>query len=179
VDRLCAQFGCAVTETSVGFKNIAPELIEHEEVIFGVEESGGLGFRGHVPDRDGTLSALMICETLAMAGKPVTAILDDIYALIGGRSYFDRSDLQLTPEQRDKVAAALPSLEPAELAGQRVVSVKRIDGAKLLRADGSWLITRLSGTEPLVRVYAEAHSAQEVQALIEAGRQMILSAGGG
>lgn len=179
VDRLCERFGCGVKETSVGFKNIAPELIETDDVILGVEESGGLGFRGHVPDRDGTLSALTICEALAMEGKPVSAILADIFTLIGGRSYFDRYDLHLTPEQRDAIAAALPTLEPSSLAGQRVASVKRLDGAKFLRMDGSWLITRLSGTEPLVRIYAEAWRESEVQALLEAGRALLLSVGGG
>ncbi len=179
VDRLCEHYGCEVTEASVGFKNIAPEMIASDEVILGVEESGGFGIRGHIPDRDGTLAALVACEALAAEGKPVREVLDDLFELVGGRLFFDRVDLRLTHDQRDRVQEALPSLEPAELAGQPLVSVNRLDGVKMIRADGSWLLTRLSGTEPLVRIYTEARSEADVKSLLEAGQRLMVEASGG
>ncbi len=179
VDRLCEHYGCGVTEASVGFKNIAPEMIGSDDVILGVEESGGFGIRGHIPDRDGTLAALVACEALAAEAKPVCEILQGIFELVGGRLFFDRVDLRLTHEQRDRVQAALPSLEPAELAGQRVASVNRLDGVKIVRTDGSWVLARLSGTEPLVRIYAEARGEAEVKALLAAGQRLIEDAAGG
>lgn len=179
VDRLCEHYGCDVMEASVGFKNIAPEMIGSDEVILGVEESGGFGIRGHIPDRDGTLAALVACEALAAEAKPVREILQDIFELVGGRRFFDRVDLRLTHGQRDQIQGALPSLEPAELAGQRVASVNRLDGVKIVAADGSWVLARLSGTEPLVRIYAEARGETEAKALLAAGQRLIEDAAGG
>jgi phosphomannomutase len=179
VDKLCEHYGCDAAESSVGFKSIAPEMIGSTDVILGVEESGGFGIKGHIPDRDGTLVALVACEALAMEGKPVGEILQDVFDLVGGRLFFDRVDLRLTHDQRDRVQEALPSLEPADLAGQPVVTVNRLDGAKMIRSDESWLLTRVSGTEPLVRVYAEARAEADVKALLAAGRRLIEDAAGG
>ena len=179
VDKLCARFDCAAVEKSVGFKNIAPEMVNSTDVVLGVEESGGFGIKGHIPDRDGTLAALMACETLAQEGKPLPAIMDDIFAIVGGRRYFGRIDLTITMEQHAEVARKLPSVRPESLVGQRVVEVNRLDGAKCLREDGTWLLMRLSGTEPLVRIYAEAMSEQETQALLSSGRDLILGMTGG
>jgi phosphomannomutase len=179
VDRLCEQYGCTVTETSVGFKNIAPQMIEADDIILAVEESGGYGLRGHIPDRDGTASALMACEAVAVEGKPVREILSDIYQVTGGRPHFDRLDIRLTPEQRDKVKAKLPSLEPDTIAGQPVAEVNRLDGAKYIRKDGSWLLLRLSGTEPLIRIYAEALSGSDVREMLDGSRDLVLEMAGG
>jgi len=179
VDRLCEQYGCTVTETSVGFKNIAPQMIESDDIILAVEESGGYGLRGHIPDRDGTASALMACEAVAVEGKPVREILSDIYQVTGGRPHFDRLDIRLTPEQRDKVKPKLPSLEPDTIAGQPVAEVNRLDGAKYIRKDGSWLLLRLSGTEPLIRIYAEALSGSDVREMLDGGRDLVLGMAGG
>ncbi len=179
VDALCAKFDCQVVEKSVGFKNIAPEIISSTDVVLGVEESGGFGIKGHIPDRDGTLAALMVCETLAQERKSVGQILDDIFTLIGGRRYFGRIDLTITPEQHAKVAENLPFLNPTTLLGHRVAQVNRMDGAKCLRDDGAWLLFRLSGTEPLVRVYAEGMSADDRQGMLEEGRKLIVGIAGG
>lgn len=179
VDHLCEHYGCTVTEASVGFKNIAPEMVESGDVILGVEESGGFAIKGHIPDRDGSLTALTACEALAHEGKPVRDILADIFALTDGRSYFDRLDLRLEPDQRDRVHEALPSLAPDAIAGQPVDTINRLDGAKYIRKDGSWVLLRLSGTEPLARVYAEARSEQDIEKLLEAGRDLVLGKGEG
>ena len=180
VDRLCDHYGVEVIETGVGFKNMAPALVESpQDYVLAVEESGGFGIRGHLPDRDGSLAALVACEALAHEGKRVCEVLDDIYSLIGGRRYFDRMDLRITPAQRDALAERIGDLEPHALAGQPVVEVNRRDGAKFLRGDGTWLLLRLSGTEPLVRVYAEGLSAEDVAGLLEAGRELVMTTLGG
>jgi len=173
VDKLCAHFGCGVEEKSVGFKNIAPEMVNSTDVVLGVEESGGFGIKGHIPDRDGTLAALMTCETLAQQGKPLPEIMDDIFAIVGGRRYFGRIDLTITTEQHAGVTGKLPTVRPERLAGQKVVDINHLDGAKCIREDGTWLLLRLSGTEPLVRIYAEAMSERDTQALLSGGRDLI------
>jgi len=176
VDRLCTGYGCSVKETSVGFKNIGPEMARSDDVILGVEESGGFGIKGNIPDRDGTLAGLTVCEAIAAEGKPVREILGDIYRLIGGRRYFDRMDVEILPEQRKRLGRRIRKLSPRRLAGQKVEEVSHLDGAKLIRQDGSWLLARLSGTEALVRVYAEAWSEADLRALREDGRRLIQKA---
>jgi phosphomannomutase len=179
VDKLCAEFGCQAVEKSVGFKNIAPEIVNSTDVVLGVEESGGFGIKGHIPDRDGTLAALMVCETLAQERRSVSEILDDIFKLIGGRRFFGRIDLNITAEQHAKVAQELPAVRPQSLLGREVAEVNRLDGAKCLREDGTWLLFRMSGTEPLVRIYAEAMSEQEMRGMLEEGRKLIAGMSGG
>ncbi len=111
-DRLCEHFGVEVVETSVGFKNIAGEMLAApESIVLAVEESGGFGLRGHIPDRDGTYAALMACEARAVEGKPVRETLEDIFRLVGGARSFNRLDLTVTPEQHARVARQLPTLE--------------------------------------------------------------------
>ncbi len=173
-DRLCEHYGCAVGETSVGFKNIAPQLIESDDVVLAVEESGGYGIQGHIPDRDGSLAALVACEAVAAEGKPVSEILSDIYEIVGGRPYFDRLDLRLSPQQRELLEESIPALEPDSIAGRPMREVNRLDGAKYIRDDGTWALLRLSGTEPLVRIYAEALSQGDVHSLLEAGKDLVL-----
>ncbi len=179
VDRLCDHYGCTVTETSVGFKNIGPDMAKSDDIILGVEESGGFGIKGHIPDRDGSLAALTACEALAYEGKPVRDILADVFSLVGGRMYFGRIDRPLEPRQSDEIRKALPSLEPDAIAGVPVERVNQLDGAKCIRKDGSWVLLRLSGTEPLLRMYAEARSENDLQGLLEAGRDMALDLSGG
>ncbi len=104
--------------------------------------------------------------------------LEDIFRLVGGAHSFNRLDLTMRQEEHDRVAAQLPTLEPSRLAGQRVSAVNRIDGAKYFREDGTWVMLRLSGTEPLVRIYAEGKSADDVQALLAAGQELVLKMGG-
>jgi phosphomannomutase len=176
-DHLCEHFGVEVVETSVGFKNIAGEMLAApESIVLAVEESGGFGIRGHIPDRDGSYAALMACEARAIEARPVRETLEDIFRLVGGPRSFDRLDLTVTPEQHALVTAQLPTLAPATLAGQRVASVNRIDGAKYFREDGTWVMLRLSGTEPLIRIYAEGKSPEDVQALLAAAREAVMEA---
>ncbi len=179
LDELCRHFGVAVVETSVGFKNIAPEMIETNDIILAVEESGGFGIHGHIPDRDGTFTALVTCEARATEGKPVLETLDEIGRIVGGLRAFDRLDLPITEEQRARIKAALPEHEPDTLAGRKVAEVNRLDGEKFIRDDGTWVMLRPSGTEPLIRIYAEGMNDQDVQGLLEAGRQIVQQIGEG
>ncbi len=174
VDSLCQHYGVSVVETSIGFKNLAREMIESDDIILAVEESGGFGIRGHIPDRDGSLAALVACEALAYEGKPVREVLSDIFALAGGEKWYDRVDLRLTGEEREVMRERLPELAPEQIAGQAVAEINRLDGAKYIRKDGTWVMLRLSGTEPLLRIYAEGASKQDVADLLEAGRSLAL-----
>jgi len=175
VDSLCQHYGVSVVETSIGFKNLAREMIESEDIILAVEESGGFGIRGHIPDRDGSLAALVACEALAYERKPVRDVLADIFALAGGERVYDRLDIRLSPEQRAHMSERLPELNPDAIAGQAVAEVNRLDGAKYIRKDGTWAMLRLSGTEPLVRIYAEGMGQADVRALLEAGRSLVVT----
>lgn len=179
VSRLCEQYGCRVIETPVGFKNIAPKLMGDSDYVFAAEESGGFAIRGHIPDRDGTAAALTVCEAIAAEGKPVSEILADIFRLVGGRRYYDRLDMRLTEGQHDRLARIMPSLEVEAIAGQPVAGVQRMDGAKFLRQDGAWMLLRLSGTEPLVRIYGEGMSEQQVRELVAAGKDLVSRAATG
>jgi phosphomannomutase len=178
LDRLCDHYGVKVVETSVGFKNIAQEMMESKDIVLAVEESGGFGIRGHLPDRDGTFAALIACEARAVEGKPVRDTLDDIFKIVGGARSFDRLDIKLTAKQQANVAAKLGAVAPDALGGRAVVEVNRLDGAKYLRDDGTWVMLRLSGTEPLIRVYAEGRNPEDVAGLLEAGDALIKQAGG-
>ena len=178
LDRLCDHYGVKVVETSVGFKNIAQEMMESKDIVLAVEESGGFGIRGHLPDRDGTFAALIACEARAVEGKPVRDTLDDIFKIVGGARSFDRLDIKLTAKQQANVAAKLGAVAPDALGGRTVVEVNRLDGAKYLRDDGTWVMLRLSGTEPLIRVYAEGRNPEDVRGLLEAGDALIKQAGG-
>jgi phosphomannomutase len=173
VDSLCHHYGVAVVETSIGFKNLAREMIESEDIILAVEESGGFGIRGHIPDRDGSLAALVACEALAYERKPVRDVLADIFALAGGERFYDRLDIRLTADQRARLSDRLPELSPDIIAGQKVAEINRLDGSKYIRTDGTWVMLRLSGTEPLVRIYAEGMGQADVRALLEAGRSLV------
>jgi len=179
LDRLCDHYGVGVIETGVGFKHIAPKLTGQEKAILGVEESGGFGFQGHIPDRDGSLAALLACEGIAAEGKPVREILEDIFRLVGGRLYFGRLDVHLTQAQWERLTEAMPTLDTDTLAGRRVARVNRLDGAKFIRADDAWALIRVSGTELLSRIYAEGRSKEQVRDLLEAGRQLVGGVTGG
>ncbi len=174
VDSLCQHYGATVVETSIGFKNLAKEMMDSSDIILAVEESGGFGIRGHIPDRDGSLAALVACEALAYEGKPVREVLGDIFSLVGGERWYDRLDLRLTSEEREVMRERLPALNPEQIAGQSVTEINRLDGAKYIRKDGTWVMLRLSGTEPLLRIYAEGVSKQDVAALLEGGRSLAL-----
>jgi phosphomannomutase len=167
--KLGEAYGVPVYETPVGFKHLGPKMVETDAIIAG-EESGGFAFRGHLPERDGVLSGLYILDLMAQRGKDLPTLLDEVFAKIGPH-YYDRIDIELTPEQRDRIAALLPTLEPKELAGLRVESSDRTDGLRFMLPAGAWALIRLSGTEPLMRIYTEVLNKDQVQPVLQAVRE--------
>lgn len=171
VDAVARKHGVPVYETPVGFKFIG-ELISQDKVVIGGEESAGLTIKGHVPEKDGILACLLVAEMVAREGKTVRELLDRLYGEVG-RFVTRRDNLILSPELEVAYSEKVVAI-PAEIAGTRITDVVRIDGTKLLLSDGSWLLFRKSGTEPVVRLYGEASSAARLSEVMEAGRKFIL-----
>jgi alpha-D-glucose phosphate-specific phosphoglucomutase len=159
-------------ETPVGFKYIG-ELINADKIAIGGEESAGLTIRGHVPEKDGVLAGLLLVEMVAKRGKSLGAQLQEIFAKVGS-FYPVRENFRLTPAGMAAFTEKLKA-DPTELGGQKVASVVRTDGLKLILEDGSWVCYRLSGTEPVVRAYTEARSEQGSEALRKAAEAFVLA----
>ena len=173
IDRVAEKFGIAVRETPVGFKFIGEVMArEPDEFVIGGEESGGLTIRGHVPEKDGILACLLVAEMVAVRKKSVRKILEEIYA-ITGRIFSHRLNFRLTPGAMDAFRRRLHSSPPARLGAFAVKNTVTIDGYKFIFNDGSWLGVRLSGTEPVVRVYLETDSAAKMKKLAAAGRKFV------
>ena len=167
VDKICSKFGLPLLETGVGFKYICAELIKGG-VLLGFEESGGIGFPGHIPERDGILAGLTLLEMLAMERQPVTKLLSKLEAEFGPHRYA-RVDSHFPLEKRAELMEHLKHNPPAKLLRSPVVQVHTYDGVKYVSADTSWLMLRGSGTEPVLRIYAEAPSDADAEKLLRVG----------
>jgi alpha-D-glucose phosphate-specific phosphoglucomutase len=170
IDRICRAHGLKWVEVSVGFKHICQQMRE-TDVLIGGEESGGIGFQGHIPERDGILANLMLLEMLAMTGKRLTEIARELQKEFGASSY-DRIDMRFPLEKREKFIETLRTQPPKELVGVPLAQMKDSDGVKYICKDDSWLMFRTSGTEPIIRIYSEAASASRVKKLLEHGRAL-------
>src|SRR6266542_3841822 len=170
VHRLGELYEVPVYETGVGFKYLGPKMIETDALIAG-EESGGFAFRGHLPERDGILSGLYILDLMARRGKELPALLEELFAKVGAH-YYDRIDITMSPAERDRIAGLLPSLEPPSIARLPVTGYDRTDGLRFLLEGGAWALIRLSGTEPLMRIYTEVREGDQVQPVLEAVREL-------
>lgn len=174
LDRMCRKLGLELVSTPVGFKWIYGEM-EKGGVMIGGEESGGIGLPDHVKERDGLLMALLLTECMAQSGKDLGAIIDEMLADIG-RLEFARRGLSITDEQMARFRAeTVPAYTADEIAGKRVLEVDRRDGVKLLLEGDAWVMMRPSGTEPLVRIYAEAATTDEVNELLDAAETVVTS----
>ncbi len=172
LDRMCRKLGLELVSTPVGFKWIYGEM-EKGGVMIGGEESGGIGLPNHVKERDGLLMALLLTECMAQSGKDLGTLIDDMLADIG-RLEFARRGLSITPEQMERFRAeTVPSYTADEVAGKRVIDVDHRDGVKLLLEGDAWVMMRPSGTEPLVRIYAEAATTDEVSELLDAAEAVV------
>ena len=171
IDQLGKLFNVPVYETLVGFKYVSPLMIEKDALIGG-EESGGYGFRGHVPERDGILAGLYFLDFMIKTGKTPSQLLDYLLSKVGPH-YYDRLDFHVSPGDRQKLTRKLTKRPIDSIAGTRVEKLDTTDGYRYLLADDSWLLIRFSGTEPLVRIYAEGHSPEQVQKLLESGRKLL------
>ena len=170
INALAKHHKVELYETPVGFKYIG-ELIKEDKIAIGGEESAGLSIRHHVPEKDGILAGLLCCEMVARRGKSLGEQLKKLYAEVGS-FYPRRENFRLTPEVKAKFTEKL-RVDPQSFCGHRVSEAVRIDGLKLVLENGSWVCYRLSGTEPVVRVYSEAPSERELEKLSAAAKQWI------
>jgi phosphomannomutase len=165
------RYGVPVYETGVGFKYVAPKMIE-VDALLGGEESGGYAFRGHVPERDGILAGLYLLDLMVRLGKKPSQLVQTLFDVVGPH-YYDRIDRALPAEARQAAEAAVRQQHPRQIAGLAVSSVNLTDGYKFELEDGGWLLIRFSGTEPLVRVYCETTEQSRVRPILEAGLALL------
>lgn len=170
IDLLCRKYGLELYETPVGFKHICELMLDHD-ILMGGEESGGLGVKGHIPERDGILMGLLLMEAMAMTGKGIRCLLNETMDEIG-YFYYRRIDLQIEDPVKKRLIARLQEESVPTIAGRKVTRENFRDGFKFFFADGSWLLIRPSGTEPLLRLYCEANDPAVVEELLRAGREI-------
>jgi phosphoglucomutase len=171
VDRVAEARGLPVYETPVGFKYIG-ELINENKIVLGGEESAGLSIKGHYPEKDGILACLLAAEAVAARGTSLTEQLKALYARVG-KLESGRIGVRLTPQVMESLGAKLKQ-DPKEFGGRHVERTNRMDGVKFIFKDGSWLLIRPSGTEPVVRIYAESESEKDLEVLLEQGHKYLL-----
>jgi alpha-D-glucose phosphate-specific phosphoglucomutase len=171
ISRLGKLFDVPVYETPVGFKYVAPLMMEKNAIIGG-EESGGYGFRGHVPERDATLAGLYLLDFMVKTGKTPSQLLNYLYSKVGPH-YYDRRDFHISAAKRQAILHRLSSSSPDTVAGLKVTKVDTTEGFRFFLGDESWLLIRFSGTEPLVRIYAEAESLERARELLDEGEKLI------
>ncbi|MGC9399566.1 MAG: phosphoglucomutase/phosphomannomutase family protein [Anaerolineae bacterium] len=171
INRLAQRYELPLHETPVGFNYIAEHML-NDDVLIGGEESGGLSIKGHIPEGDGILMGMLLLEVMASAQVPLHELVEDIQREVGPARYA-RTDLPLKrPVPKVEMVKRLSEQAPAELAGQSVVEVSTVDGVKYTLADDAWLLIRPSGTEPVLRVYAEAPTDAEVAMLLAYGAEV-------
>lgn len=168
--RIAQAHNLKLHETPIGFKYVA-DLMLREDILLGAEESGGIGVKGHIPERDGILNSLLFLEAIIAAGKTPSEMVKEMHREFG-EFYFNRRDLHCEVARGQALVASLAQTPPAEIAGHKVSNVETLDGTKLLFNDESWLLFRQSGTEPMLRIYAEATSKMKVKELLDAGYEL-------
>lgn len=170
IDRVAHKHGLGVRETPVGFKHLA-ELLAKDEIRMGGEESAGLSIQGHVPEKDGILACLLVTEMIARTKKTLRELTEELFDRVGA-VFSSREDQTLTETMQENMLKVRES-PPSDLAGKSIQQVNVLDGCKFVLEDGSWFLFRPSGTEPLVRCYAEASTREEMEALMAAGQKLV------
>jgi len=168
--RLGEIFNVPVIETQVGFKYVAPIMIEKNALIGG-EESGGYGFRGHVPERDAILAGLYFLDFIVSSGKTVSELLAYLFSKVGPH-YYNRHDFHFAPDKRQQIIERVQKFKPVSICGSKVARTDSLDGFRFFLEDNSWLLIRFSGTEPLLRIYAETGSPERVEKLLAFGQEL-------
>jgi phosphomannomutase len=171
LEALGKLYNVPVHETGVGFKFVAPKMMETDAIIGG-EESGGYAFRGHVPERDGILANLFFLDFMCKTGLKPSQLLDGLFAKVGAH-YYDRIDIVIEQGQKEGILKRLKANFPKELGGLKVVRTNLLDGFKFILSDESWLLIRFSGTEPLIRVYSEGRSPDQVKTILKEGEKLL------
>ena len=171
IDRLAAKYGLKVYETPVGFNHIADYMLK-EDVLIGGEESGGISFKGHIPEGDGIIMGLLLLEIVADSGCTLYELVEDLLHEVGPAEY-ERKDLRLKlPVSKEKMVDKLINNAPVDIGGQKIIQISTLDGVKYLFADDSWLLIRPSGTEPVLRVYAEGVTKSMVKEMLAFGESI-------
>jgi len=171
IEKICKKYGLKMHETQVGFKYICG-LMGKDDILIGGEETGGVAFKNYIPERDGILSGLLILEMLAARRKSLDRIIKDIEKEYGTYEY-RRLDMKVPDEKKRALMELLKTKPLKKVLDKEVVDVKDYDGYKFILKDRSWFMMRLSGTEPIVRIYAEAPSAKRALAMLEFGKQIV------
>jgi len=171
--RLGEMFNVPVRETPVGFKYIAQLMLDKDEdVLVGGEESGGYGFRGHMPERDGILSGLYFLDLMAKTGKTPSQLVDYLYSKVG-HHHFNRLDVEFPADKRQQIISRIIKDNPPHtIDGVKVTRMDTFDGFRFTLADSTWLLIRFSGTEPVLRIYTESDSPARVERILAQGREM-------
>jgi phosphomannomutase len=169
IDKLCAKYGQKLEVTPIGFKYIAKKMME-QDILLGGEESGGMGLKGFIPERDGILAGLTLLELMTVESKTLAQVLDEIMAELGF-FYYDRMDLH--SEKARAIVDKLTVKPPAAFAGLKIARIEKLDGLKFNFEDESWILFRASGTEPLLRVYVEGRTPEQVKTILGAGEDFV------
>jgi phosphomannomutase len=171
IDRLAERYDLPVVETPVGFNHIADYMLS-ENVLIGGEESGGISIQGNIPEGDGVMMGLLLIEMVAVYGKSLHTLVNDLLDDVGP-AYYQRRDQRLKyPIQKKKMVQYLIDNQPEQIGGVKVEELLTIDGVKYILEDDSWLLIRPSGTEPVLRVYAEGRTDEMVKALLGYGEEV-------
>jgi len=173
INKICRKYNLKMHETPVGFKKVC-EIMLKENVLIGGEESGGIGFKGYIPERDGMLSGLLLLEMMAHRNKGILEILKNIEKEYGSFEYA-RQDLKFPLDKKDRLVSRLKSKPLKTILNRQVIELKTYDGIKHICDDESWLLFRFSGTEPILRVYAEAPSLRRARNMVEFGKELAFS----
>lgn len=174
IDRLAKRYGLTLHETPVGFNHIADYMLK-EDVLIGGEESGGIAFRGHIPEGDGILMGLLVVEMVACYGVSLYDLVQDLLSEVGP-VFYERTDLRLRhPVSKSTMTHKLVDEAPGQIGGEQITEISTLDGVKYILADDSWLLIRPSGTEPVLRVYAEGRTQQMVKDLLGFGEKIAAS----
>lgn len=173
IRKLCEYYGLELEVTKIGFKHISEKMVA-EDVLLGGEESGGIAVKGHIPERDGIFDGLMIYEFMVETGKSINALIEEVYDIVGPFVY-DRLDMTLAEEKKQNIIKnANNDVYNKGFGPYEVAQVQKTDGVKYLLTDGSWVMLRASGTEPLLRIYVESNSKEAVEKLLEEVKKTIL-----
>lgn len=170
LNKLGKEYGVPIHETGVGFKYIAPKMMEVDALIGG-EESGGYAFKGHVPERDGILAGLFLLDLMVRTGKKPSQLLDTLFGKVGGH-YYDRIDSRFNAADKPAILERVGKAMPSTIGGLKVIDKVTVDGNQFIMEDGGWLLVRFSGTEPIIRVYCETTHEDKVAAILDDGMKI-------
>jgi len=172
INLLCEHFGLPLEIVRIGFKHIAGLMLK-ENILVGGEESGGITVTGHIPERDGIFNGLVIWEAMVKTGKRLRQLIDEVYAITGSFA-FERSDLKLTQSEKERIVANCETKAYQSFGPYKVVKEENLDGFKYYFSSNQWFMIRPSGTEPVLRTYAEGIDREEALAILQAGFETIM-----